>query len=48
MNDCLDEALVKRGVPITIALSAATYYAIRKGFIRVSFISNFVVGVTVC
>lgn len=35
LDDCLGEALTKRAVPVTIALSAATYLAIREGFLKV-------------
>ncbi|XP_055320097.1 uncharacterized protein LOC129577320 [Sitodiplosis mosellana] len=34
LDDCIGEALTKRAVPITIALSAATYFAIREGFLK--------------
>lgn len=39
LDDCIGEALTKRAVPITITLSAATYLAIREGFLKVSCLS---------
>lgn len=36
MNDCINEALALRGVPITVTLSVAIYYAIRHGILKVS------------
>ncbi|XP_031641008.1 OCIA domain-containing protein 1-like [Contarinia nasturtii] len=33
-DDCLGEALTQKAVPVTIALSAATYMAIKEGFLK--------------
>lgn len=35
MDDAVNEAMATRAVPITVALSAATYFAIREGFLKV-------------
>lgn len=36
-KDVCNESIVRRAVPITVTLSITIYYAIRHGFLRVSF-----------